>query len=159
VWLICGGCGFQQDDLVSVDKSFVKWSPLRAWEEEKVVGSLPASTASSLVDITLPGIQRHPSVGGHAHSGPIIGTLALPSINFTSSRKVVDRSAMEVLGPVEHVPGQPIAVNLEMGGASSGKATPTKSRVLTMLYRRYGVNRECCRIGFNLIDVWCRENL
>ena len=131
------GCGLQQDDPVSVDRSYVKWSPLRAWEEEKVASSLPASTASSLVDITLPGIQRHPLVSTQGHGSPIIGTLALPSIHFTTSRRTVDRSAMEVLGPVEHVPGQPITVKLEMGGASSsGQTTPTKSRVLTMLYRR-----------------------
>ncbi len=121
---------------MAADKGFVKWSPLRVWEEEKVASSLPASTSSSLVDITLPGIQRQPScdVSGHA---PIIGTLSLPSITNVCSRKVSDRNAVEVLGPVEHVPGQPISVRLEMGVSSSGQATPTRSRVLTMLFRRY----------------------
>ncbi len=121
---------------MAADKGFVKWSPLRVWEEEKVASSLPASTSSSLVDITLPGIQRQPScdVSGHA---PIIGTLSLPSITNVCSRKVSDHNAVEVLGPVEHVPGQPISVRLEMGVSSSGQATPTRSRVLTMLFRRY----------------------
>ena len=123
---------------MAVDKGYIKWSPLRVWEEEKVAGSLPGSTSSSLVDITLPGIQHQQSSGsgdGPGHT-PIIGTLALPSITNMCAKRQPDRHALEVLGPVEHVPGQPISVKIELGVPSLGQTTPTRSRVLTMLYRR-----------------------
>ena len=120
---------------MAVDKGYIKWSPLRVWEEEKVAGSLPGSTSSSLVDITLPGIQHQQSSGssdGPGHT-PIIGTLALPSITNMCAKRQPDRHALEV---VEHVPGQPISVKIELGVPSLGQTTPTRSRVLTMLYRR-----------------------
>ena len=97
------------------------------------------STSSCLVDITLPGIQHQQSSGSGDGPGHtlIIGTLALPSITKMCAKRQPDRHALEVLGPVEHVPGQPISsVEIELGVPSLGQTTPTWSRVLTMLYRR-----------------------
>ena len=120
-----------------MDKGYFKWSPLRVLEEEKVAGSLPGSTSSSLVDITLLGIQHQQSSGSGDSPGhtPIIGTLVL-SITNMCAKWQPDRHALEVLGPVEHVPVQSISVKIELGMPSLGQTTPTRSRVLTMLYRK-----------------------
>lgn len=109
------------------DKDFVKWSPSRVWEEEKAANSSPVSTSSSLVDVSLPILdkQRGPS--------PIVGTLSLPSVFNSTAHKMTDKHSMEVLGPVEYVWGQPIRLR---GEGTGSLTTPTHCRVLTMLYRR-----------------------
>ena len=116
-------------EAIHEDKDYVKWSPSRVWEEEKAANSAPVSTSSSLVDVSLPRSRSHDSRG----PSPIIGTLSLPSVCNSTSHKVTDKHAMEVLGPVEYVWGQPIKVSIEDTGSAT---TPTKCRVLTMLYRR-----------------------
>lgn len=112
------------------DTDFVKWSPSRVWEDEKAANSSPPSTSSSLVDVSLPILDKHRSHDSRGPS-PIIGTLSLPSVFNSTAHKVVDKHAIEVLGPVEYVWGQPIRLR----GDSAN--TPTKCRVLTMLYRRF----------------------
>lgn len=116
------------------DKDFVKWSPSRVWEEEKAANGSPVSTSSSLVDVSLPILRSHDSRG----PSPIIGTLSLPSVFNSTTHKMADKHAMEVLGPVEYVRGQPIRLK---GEGTGSLTTPTKCRVLTMLYRR-SVRRE-----------------
>lgn len=113
------------------DKDYVKWSPSRVWEEEKAANSRPVSTSSSLVDVSLPVLSRSRSHDSRGPS-PIIGTLSLPSVFNSTSHKMRDKHAIEVLGPVEYIWGQPVKVSIE----DSSNATPTKCRVLTMLYKR-----------------------
>lgn len=122
--------GHQVEEAILEDKDFVKWSPSRVWEEEKAANSSPVSTSSSLVDVSLPSLRSHDSRG----PSPTIGTLSLPSVFNSTTLKVVEKHAVEVLGPVEYVWGQPIKVKGELAGP---RATPTKCRVLTMLYRRF----------------------
>lgn len=130
-----------EEALTGVSQGFVKWSPLRVWEEERLSSSRPSSTSSSLLDISLPDILHHQHLGRshdlHGHT-PSIATLSLPSITNCSS-KAPDRHAVEVLGPLEHVPGQPIRTKLEisMSHPPGSRNATTKARVLTMLYRRY----------------------
>lgn len=63
-----------------------------------------------------------------------ISTLTLPSISHAiiEAKREVGRHALEVLGPVEYVWGQPLAVELH---SNVGRAV--KCRVLTMLCRRF----------------------
>ena len=124
-------CAIQVEG-IGEDKDYVKWSPSRVWEEEKAVNSSPVSTSSSLVDVSLPTFSRTRSHDSRGPS-PIIGTLSLPSVCNSTSYKVPDKHALEVLGPAEYIWGQPIRVKIEESGIINA---PTNCRVLTMLYRR-----------------------
>ncbi len=115
------------------DQDFVKWSPSRVWQDETAANSsLSASTSSSLVDVFLPTPDRHRSHDSRGPS-PIIATLSLPSVYNSTTHKIADTHPVEVLGPAEYIWGHPIRVKVDDTGAAG---TPTKCRVLTMLYRR-----------------------
>ena len=120
--------------------NFFSWSPSKVWESERLSASLSMSTGNESSDSLSRShdLEPHPlytntSLHVHPSPSPYVETLALPSITEATQQKTSDRHPIEVLGPVEYVWGQPVEVELEDGESGT---TPTRCRVLTMLYRR-----------------------
>lgn len=131
----------EKETKVKSYSNFVSWSPSKVWESERLSASLSMSTGNESSDNLSQShdLEPHPlytNIHMHRSPSPHIETLSLPSITEATQQKISDRHPIEVLGPVEYVWGQPIEVELEDGGSGGVVTTPTKCRVLTMLYRR-----------------------
>ena len=134
-------------EAVKHDKDFVSWSPSRVWEAEKMSVGVESITSSEESGSSFALIPSSPNsyvdeIASHdcRAPSPLVGILSLPSVSASTSQKVTDRHAMEALGPLEYMWGQPIEISIEGGSLllESASDTPPLSqcRVLTMLYRR-----------------------
>ena len=122
----------QTSDGIRQDPNFMTWSPSKVWETERLAAA--SRTTSPLEEeggdperldhVTPRDPKPHPNR---------IGTLSLKSITQATLSKTTERHAVEVLGPVEYVWGQPLEVEINYNANANGSP---KCRVLTMLYRR-----------------------
>ena len=119
-------------DEILQDPNFMTWSPSKVWETERqAVDSRTTSPSEKeggdqerLDHVTPRDAKPHPNR---------IGAISLKSIAHATLIKTTERHAVEVLGPVEYVWGQPLEVEVNYNANTNGSP---KCRVLTMLYRR-----------------------
>ena len=111
------------------DSSFVSWSPAAVWEAEEHAAFSTSRHMTShepqTGHMTSHDPQPHP---------PIVSTLTLPLISNSAMKKMSEKHvANEVLGPVEHIWGHPMVIDIN----NVSRSNPLTCRVLTMLHRRF----------------------
>ena len=123
----------QVSDGIPQDPNFMTWSPSRVWETEHHAAASSAASPSGEEGGDREGLD-HVTSCDPKPCPHLVGTLSLRSIARATLSKTTEKHAVEILGPVEYVWGNPLEV--EINNTASNNGSP-KCRVLTMLYRRF----------------------